>query len=71
MSFESETFAKCELMAAALKEMGFEKIEEGKDLFLGGWDKRDQHTAEVVICKRDVASQRLLSDIGFQKNGKG
>lgn len=71
MSFKSETFAKREPMVAVLKEMGFEKIEEGTDLLLGGWDKRDQHTADVVIRKRDVPSQRLLSDIGFQKNGKG
>lgn len=71
MSFESEAFASRELLIAALKEMGFEKIEEGTDLLLDGWDKRDQRTADVVIRKRDVTGQRLLSDIGFQKTGKG
>jgi Protein of unknown function (DUF1257) len=71
MSFESEAFASRELLVAALKEMGFEKIEEGTDLLLDGWDKRDQRAADVVIRKRDVPSQRLLSDIGFQKTAKG
>ncbi len=71
MSFESEAFASRELLVAALKEMGFEKVEEGTDLLLDGWDKRDQRTADVVVRKRDVPSRRLLSDIGFQKTAKG
>lgn len=71
MSFESEAFANRELLVAALKEMGFEKIEEGTDLLLDGWDKRDQRTADVVIRKKDVTAQCLLSDIGFQKTAKG
>lgn len=71
MSFESEAFASRELLVAALKEMGFEKVEEGTDLLLDGWDKRDQRTADLVVRKRDVLAQRLLSDIGFQKTAKG
>ena len=71
MSFESEAFANRELLVAALKEMGFEKITEGTDLLLQGWDKRDQRAADIVIRKSDVPQFRLLSDIGFQKTGKG
>ena len=71
MSFETEAFADRELLVSALQEMGFEKIEQGTDLLLDGWDKRDQRTADVVIRKRDVTGQRLLSDIGFQKTAKG
>lgn len=71
MSFESEAFASRELLVAALKEMGFEKITEGTDLLLQGWDKRDQRTADVVIRKSDVPQFRLLSDIGFQKTKQG
>jgi len=71
MSFESEAFANRELLVAALKEMGFEKITEGADLLLQGWDKRDQRAADIVIRKSDVPQFRLLSDIGFQKTGKG
>jgi hypothetical protein len=67
MSFESEAFANRKLPVAALKEMGFEKIEGGTDLLLDGWDKRDRRTADVVIRKRDVPNHWLLSDIGFQK----
>ena len=71
MTFQSEAFASRELLIAALKEMGFEKIEEGTDLLLDGWDNRDRRTADVVIRKKDVTGQRLLSDIGFQKTKQG
>ena len=71
MSFETEAFANRELLVSALKEMGFEKITEGTDLLLDGWDKRDQRVADVIIRKRDVPQFRLLSDIGFQKTAKG
>lgn len=71
MSFESEAFASRELLVTALKEMGFEKITEGADLLLDGWDKRDQRVADVIIRKTDVPQFRLLSDIGFQKTKQG
>ncbi len=71
MSFETEAFANRELLVESLKELGFDKITEGSDLLLHGWDKRDQRTADVVIRKADAPDLRLLSDIGFQKTKAG
>jgi len=71
MSFESEAFANRELLVAALKEMGFEKITEGTDLLLQGWDKRETRVADVIIRRSDVKNMHLLGDIGFQKTAKG
>lgn len=71
MSFDGDAFADGELLVQALKEMGFEQIEQGKDLLLNGWDKRDQRVADIVIRKAAVTAHRLLSDIGFQKTAKG
>ena len=71
MSFESEAFANRELLVEALKEMGFEDVTVGTDLLLQGYDKRDQRSADVVIRRDSIKSQRLLGDIGFQKTAKG
>lgn len=71
MAFETEGFANRELLVEVLTEMGFEKITEGTDLLLQGWDKRDQRTADVVVRRDDVKMHRLLGDIGFQKTSKG
>lgn len=71
MSFESEAFPNLELLVEALKELGFENITVGTDLLLQGYDKRDQRSADVVIRRDSVKSQRFLGDIGFQKTVKG
>lgn len=71
MSFESEAFANRELLVEALKEMGFENITVGTDLLLQGYDKRDQRSADVVIRRDSIKSQRFLGDIGFQKTANG
>ena len=71
MSFESQTFANCELLLQALSESGFTTVVQGKDLPLEGWDKRDQRTADIVIRRSDVKHHHLLSDIGFQKHASG
>jgi hypothetical protein len=71
MSFESEAFANRELLVEALKEMGFENITVGTDLLLQGYDKRDQRSADVIIRRDSIKSQRFLGDIGFQKTAKG
>ncbi len=71
MSFESEAFANRELLVEALKEMGFEEVTVGIDLLLQGYDKRDQRSADVVIRRESIKSQRFLGDIGFQKTAKG
>ena len=71
MSFESEAFANRELLVEALKEMGFENVTVGTDLLLQGYDKRDQRSADVVIRRDSIKTQRFLGDIGFQKTGKG
>ena len=71
MSFESETFTNRELLVEALKEMGFDDITVGTDLLLQGYDKRDYRSADVVIRRDSVKSQRFLGDIGFQKTAKG
>ncbi|HQU85024.1 MAG TPA: DUF1257 domain-containing protein [Pyrinomonadaceae bacterium] len=71
MSFESETFTNQELLVEALREMGFEDVTVGTDLLLQGYDKRDQRTADVVIRRDSIKSQRYLGDIGFQKTAKG
>ena len=71
MSFESETFTNRELLVEALKEMGFENITVGTDLLLQGYDKRDQRSADVVIRRDSIKTQRFLGDIGFQKTAKG
>lgn len=71
MSFESEAFANRELLVEALNEMGFEDITVGTDLLLQGYDKRDQRSADVVIRRDSIRTQRLLGDIGFQKTAKG
>lgn len=71
MSFESETFTNRELLVEALKEMGFEDVTVGTDLLLQGYDKRDQRSADVVIRRDSIKTQRFLGDIGFQKTAKG
>lgn len=71
MSFESEAFANRELLIEALKELGFENITVGTDLLLHGYDKRDQKSADVVIRRDSIKTQRFLGDIGFQKTAKG
>lgn len=71
MTFQSETFANRELLVEALKDMGFENVTVGTDLSLQGYDKRDQRTADIVIRRDSVKSQRFLGDIGFQKTAKG
>ena len=71
MSFESEAFPNRELLVEVLKELGFENITVGTDLLLQGYDKRDQRSADVVIRRDSVKSQRFLGDIGFQKTVKG
>jgi hypothetical protein len=71
MAFETEAFQNRELLVEALKEMGFEKIAEGTDLPLQGWDKRDSRVADVVIRRDSVKDMRLLGDIGFQKTKRG
>ena len=71
MSFESETFTNKELLVEALNEMGFDDITVGTDLLLQGYDKRDQRSADVVIRRDSIKTQRLLGDIGFQKTAKG
>lgn len=71
MSFESETFTNKELLVEALREMGFEDVTVGTDLLLQGYDKRDQRSADVVIRRDSIKSQRFLGDIGFQKTAKG
>lgn len=71
MSFESETFTNRELLVEALNEMGFDDITVGTDLLLQGYDKRDQRSADVVIRRDSIKSQRFLGDIGFQKTAKG
>lgn len=71
MSFEAETFTNRELLVEALKEMGFENITVGTDLLLQGYDKRDQRSADVVIRRDSIKTQRFLGDIGFQKTAKG
>lgn len=71
MSFESEAFANRELLVEALNEMGFENVTVGTDLHLQGYDKRDQRSADVVIRRDSVKSQRFLGDIGFQKTKSG
>ena len=38
---------------------------------LQGYDKRDQRSADVVIRRDSIKSQRFLGDIGFQKTAKG
>lgn len=70
MSSESETFANRQLLVAALKGMGLQKIDDRTDLLFDGLDKREQHADDMVIRKRDVPSQQLLSDTDFQKTGK-
>lgn len=71
MSFESEAFANRELLVEALKEMGFEDVTVGTDLLLQGYDKRDQRSADVIIRRDSIKTQRFLGDIGFQKTAKG
>ncbi len=71
MAFEGQSFANRELLVEALKEMGFEKITQGEDLLLQGWDKRDEKVADVIIRRDDVSGLRLLGDIGFQKTREG
>lgn len=71
MTFQSEAFANRELLVEALREMGFENVTVGTDLLLQGYDKRDQRTADIVIRRNSVKSQRFLGDIGFQKTAKG
>jgi hypothetical protein len=71
MSFESEAFTNRELLVEALKEIGFEDVTVGTDLLLQGYDKRDQRSADVVIRRDSIKTQRFLGDIGFQKTAKG
>lgn len=71
MSFESQSFANCELLLEALSEVGFTTVTQGKDLPLDGWDKRNARTADIIIRRRDVKTQHLLADIGFQKTPSG
>lgn len=71
MSFESEAFANRELLVEAMKEMGFEDVTVGTDLLLQGYDKRDQRSADVIIRRDSIKTQRFLGDIGIQKTAKG
>lgn len=71
MTFQSETFANRELLVEALREMGFENVTVGTNLVLQGYDKGDERTADVIIRRDSVKSQRFLGDIGFQKTAKG
>lgn len=71
MTFESQSFASEELLLAALSEIGFATVTQGKDLQLDGWDKRNPQTADIIIRRRDVKSHHLLADIGFQRTSYG
>ncbi len=71
MAFESEVFANGQLLVEALNDLGFEKVTQGKDLSLDGWDKREARVADIVIRRSDVTNFRLLGDIGFQRTTKG
>lgn len=71
MTFESQSFANCELLLEALSEIGFTTVTQGKDLPLDGWDKRNSRTADIIIRRSDVRTHHLLADIGFQKTALG
>jgi hypothetical protein len=71
MAFESQSFVNGELLLDTLSDMGFVSVIQGKDLPLDGWDKRQKHTADIVIRRSDVKTCHLLGDIGFKKNTTG
>lgn len=71
MTFESQSFAKGDLLLEALANLGFNTVTQGTDLALDGWDKRNARTADIIIRRKDVKSHHLLADIGFQKTSSG
>ena len=71
MTFESQSFANGDLLLEALSEIGFTSVEQGRDLPLDGWDKRNARTADIIIRRSDVKNHHLLADIGFQRTSSG
>jgi Protein of unknown function (DUF1257) len=68
--FTDVVFKDRRLLVAALAELGYLEIEEGKGLPLYGYhgDQRPE-TAEIVIRRQHVGS--LSNDIGFTNTAQG
>lgn len=71
MTFDSQAFAKGDLLIDALSDLGFTDVARGQDLVLEGWDRRDKRTADIVIRRSALKDKRLLGDIGFQRTASG
>lgn len=70
LTFPDVAFKDRRLLLAALTEIGFPIVEEGKDLPLYGYEgDRRTETADIVIRRRHVG--RASNDIGFARTPDG
>ncbi len=70
LTFPDVTFRDRRLLLAALTDIGYPVVEEGKDLPLYGYqgDKRPE-TADIVIRRQHIG--RASNDVGFARTPEG